>query len=71
MIKIEKNIPIPSSSPKSSKYQFYEMEVGESFCCSIEFEKSLRTQSYNFGTKVKRKFSVRKTNDGIRVWRIK
>jgi len=30
-VKIEKGIPVPSRRPKSGKYPFSEMEVGDSF----------------------------------------
>lgn len=66
-IKVDKNIPIPTS--KYTKYPYGEMEVGDSFFVKIEREK-IYSSSSQYGKRHNAKFSVRKEADGYRVWRI-
>lgn len=68
MYEIAKKIPIPKGGRGSKKYPFEEMEIGDSFEASggnvqgsaVSF--ALRNPEY--------KFKTRKTENGIRVWRI-
>ena len=75
MKKIEKGIPIP---PRSNiKYPWGEMEVGDSFFVECEYSRK-KHQSIG-GSKAqfirhhksKCKFTARRVDGGIRVWRIK
>lgn len=79
MIKIEKNIPIPSKGfRKEFKFSFiFEMEVGDSFLlkCTPEelaVKRSRMNSQINYHTKSEGlKFSSRTVEDGVRYWRVK
>ena len=70
-IKIEKDIPLPNSRQKKSKYgclDIYSLEVGDSVFCATE------TMSNAIYTKLKRhgfEGTRRKWENGFRVWRTK
>lgn len=67
-VRIDKNIPIPRSR---GKYPFREMEVGDSFLCPKGSEKTIYSAAGQATTRIKgRRFIVRKTEDGFRVWRV-
>lgn len=75
-IKIQKNIPIPTDV-KNKRFPFDEMAVNDSFLYS---EKSNTNMVRNACTLcksyVKRNeldfiFTVRKTDEGVRIWRVK
>jgi len=72
-MEIDKNIPIPQAMNKA-KYPWRKMEVGDSFLFSKKSDlKNLKHASSLAGAASRRmgiKFSCRKTNEGIRVWRI-
>lgn len=61
---IEKDVPIP----EPTKYPFAEMEVGDSFFDDQSSEGRIRGEAgrQSIGGK---KFKVKKTPDGYRVWR--
>lgn len=68
---IEKNIRPPTSG--STKYPFKEMEVGDSFFAPVlnpNQDNAIRTRTYGYGTQSGKKFSVRKVEGGVRVWRV-
>lgn len=73
MATIEKGIPIPMSRSRSRVYPFGEMEVGDSFLIKYG-DKDVRTMyssaSY-YGKRNSKKFTIRQTPEGIRVWRTK
>ena len=83
MLKIEKNIPIPSreygrnGSPKT-KYPFREMEIGDSFYVSAigkgetqAISRNILNSASSYNKKHKRKkFTTRIVAGGIRCWRI-
>jgi len=70
-IKIEKGIPVPRAS--AAKYPWHDLDVGDSFL----FPKSVSgdTSANNAAAASKRlapkRFSVRKTTDGYRCWRVR
>ena len=67
-IKIESGVPIP---PKPG-YPFKQLKVGESFFLDESSnERILRIQAASTGTRLGRKFSVRKVEGGFRIWRVK
>lgn len=79
--KIEKNIPLPPAETlkaKQNSYPFKYMEVGDSFLVDTNYSR-IRMQKYSNAargwakalTSGKWKFAIRKTDDGIRIWRIK
>lgn len=65
IIEIEKNIPIPTASPK---YPFSKMDVGDSF---LTTEKSVRSSCVIYSKKTGVKFSCYVVDGGVRVWRVK
>ncbi|TFH41405.1 MAG: hypothetical protein E4H01_15040 [Lysobacterales bacterium] len=69
MIKIDKNIPMPPKerTGRPSKFPFPDLELGDSFL--LEFRE--RTLKYYWERKLARKFELRKTPEGLRVWRVK
>jgi uncharacterized protein (DUF2249 family) len=68
MILIEKNIPIPSTR---GKYPWGEMEVGDSiFIEGAKTSSRISTLTHSYGLSNKKKFTVRKVDGGVRVWRI-
>jgi len=75
-MQIRDDVPVPpaKSYSKGSKYGFHSMEVGQ----SIEVTsgdpnlvyRQLSTVSAYWGRKLGWKFSVRRTNNGVGVWRV-
>lgn len=68
-IKIEKNVPL-SGRANNGKFPFYKMEIGDSFSVGFDDRLSLRSMASSYGRKNGKKFTTRKSDDGIRVWRI-
>ena len=67
---IEKGIPIPSRKPNSI-YPLIEMVVGDSFLVETDRPEKIRSAVSVFSNRNKdRKFCIRKTDGGYRVWRI-
>lgn len=73
IVRIDKNVPMPQPAPRGrpNRYPWKNMEVGDSFL----FPKGIalaacRTMAWDAGRKLKRKFSVMKTSDGTRCWRV-
>ncbi len=62
--KIEKDVPIPE------KYPFSKMGVGDSFDILDAGAKEVSAAVSYYGKKHGKKFTVRKTADGHRCWRI-
>lgn len=84
-MKIEKNIPIPEPKKRGPKkgeggrtptYPFKEMEVGDSFIYSTKSTESMMRSAgcaaRGWAKKVglNWKFTVRRLDEGIRIWRI-
>jgi len=78
-MKIEKNIPRPKSlsgrfpkplGPIAQILRSDDFEVGDSFLVPPVFEKSLQTTFKTSSKATGRKFSQRKTAEGVRVWRV-
>jgi hypothetical protein len=73
MYKIEKGIKIPEFFCHR-KYPLSEMEVGDSFFVEGTLKKNTINTAVSWWSKRKgntRKFTIRKVDGGIRVWRIK
>lgn len=68
---IEKSVPIPTCYG-SRKYPFDQMKPGDSFLINGTVSPdTIRQASVSFGRTHDQKFSVRKTPEGHRCWRIK
>lgn len=78
-IKIETGINIPprGQSPKSRKYPWREMRIGQSFCIHSEqparaaLQARLVNAAYNIHQRTTMRFVTRRVVDGVRVWRVK
>ncbi len=68
-MKIDKNVPMPTSQA-NSKYPFWDMDVGDSFLIDGNEVQSVRNASHMCGKRNEMKFTVRKTAEGYRCWRI-
>lgn len=73
--KIEKDVPVPIS--KRSVYPFRAMEIGDSILVDENYSRELMSKYNNAARNFCRKakldwnFITRKTDEGIRVWRVK
>lgn len=74
MYKIEKGIPVATGSKKgTSKYPWFEMEVGDSFVVPEGEVQRIRSAAQQHCIRYEpRDFKVRKTDEGVyRCWRLK
>ena len=75
--KIDKNVPIPESNLRGSKYPIREMKVGDSFYLESEGEvKGARDAALKHIKRQKNgykdwDYTTRKDGDGYRLWRVK
>lgn len=75
IIKIDKDVPIPPDN-KNKRFPFDKMEVGDSFLYSeSNNESAVRNACMLWKGYVKRagldwKFTVRKMDEGVRIWRV-
>jgi hypothetical protein len=70
--RVEKGIPLPprkTSGSYRSKYPFTRMAIGDSFVVADSATAKIRTAASWAAIRHGMKFSCRKTDDGIRVWR--
>jgi len=71
MYKIEKNIPAPGPAPQSiRKYPFDKMQIGDSFFVPGGNQNSIATSATNQLNRYGRRYTTRKMDGGVRVWRI-
>lgn len=72
VIKIDKGIPVPPENSHASKYPFDLMEIGDSFFVSAEERKPdhMRSTASIHGKRIQKRYSVRKVENGTRVWRV-
>ena len=73
-IRVEKGIKVPQL-PKHNRYPFKDMTVGDSFMVSYNEmpaggAQNVRTAAYHTGKINGTKFTVRRVDGGVRVWRI-
>lgn len=68
-IKIEKGVPFYAFSGYA-RYPFKVMEVGDSFFVPVNMRSRVVSASSWYGRHHNMKFSVRKTEQGFRCWRI-
>ena len=71
MLEIEKDVPLPSKGKdgRATKYRFAEMQVGDSLF-DPKGGKGLRNAACQWARKNGVKFTSRKMDGGVRVWRI-
>lgn len=67
-VKIEKNIPMVSK--RESGLPFGDMEVGDSFRAPMSSSELRNKVTYYSHQNPGKKFSIRKDDDGARIWRI-
>ena len=68
MFKIEKGIQVPGNN--QTKYPFRDMDVGDSFVVPSELRTRVAVRARQWGVHNNKKFTVRKTDGVIRVFRI-
>lgn len=68
MYEIEKKIPVPGSP--LSIYPFKQMEVGDSFLVPGNNRTAVSVAMTRTALGTTKKFTSRKTAEGIRVWRV-
>jgi len=72
-MKIDKNIPVPpSAAGRPNKYQWRDMEIGDSVFFDNEpkgAKSKPSTGAYVWGHKNNIKFAARKEGSGVRIWR--
>ena len=71
-IKFEKNVPIPPANRKASIYPFSDLELGGSMHVEVTGKDLTRVQTaaHKFGQYHGLKFTTRRSDTGIRIWRI-
>ena len=70
MIPIDKDVPMPNpTTPDVTKYPWMKMEIGDSFF--VEGSTSVRFNGTKYAAQKQtgRKFTIRRVEGGIRVWR--
>lgn len=73
-IEIQKDVPLPPvhRPTREGKYPFHEMEVNESFLVTDVKASTVQSCAARYMRSVKgvgKKFAVRTTDEGVRVWR--
>jgi len=68
-MKIEKGVDVPSERKRLS-YPYAQMDVGDSFFIKDVALQTICNANYRYGSKHGVKFTARKQDGGIRVWRI-
>ena len=74
MIKVDKKVPHPGhyrAHGRNPKYPWREMKVGDSFYVEGVKATTMISNAYQTGERLGMKFSVRKDDKGVRVWRMK
>ena len=71
-MKIETGIPVPPVSARPAKYPLARMAIGDSFHVEGDatVAKRVRTSVSHSGQRTGRRYVTRKTDTGIRVWRV-
>ena len=70
MIEIDKKVPMSDNRVgRKGKYPFAEMEVGDSFFVEDVKSSAIRNLASTTGQRLGKRFSVRISGDGYRVWR--
>lgn len=75
--KIEDNIPLPESNRRGREslgavsYPWHKMAVGDSFAIPAAYEGRARTAAGPINARGEKYFTIRKTETGIRCWRIR
>ena len=70
MVKIEKGVPAPEERKQRKRYPFHQMDVGDSVLISHGDAMSARVSARYHGTRYSKKFTSKKEDDGVRIWRV-
>jgi len=71
MIDIDKGVPLPVKvSPSKTVYPWDAMKINDSFLVSLDDLNRVSAAASKAGKRKGKRFTVRKTKDGIRVWRV-
>lgn len=66
---IEKGVPLPANF-RRDRYPFGAMEVGDSFAVPTRKVRAAISSASQHGKRTGRKYVSRKSDDGIRIWRV-
>jgi hypothetical protein len=74
MFDVQPDVPMPPPHRhrrKASKWPFERMAIGDSFLVAdpAQWDRTQQCASI-YGRRLKRKFTTRKMDDGLRVWRV-
>lgn len=69
-IKIDTGIPLPDPKTGGSKYPWKDMDIGHSFFVPEQVTATFKTQITNAQKRTGFRFTSRRVEGGIRVWRI-
>lgn len=71
-IKVDHNVSFEKAKRRTSMYPFETMNPGDSFLAPKNIKiTTIRTAAYAHAKKLNMKFASKRTEEGIRVWRIK
>jgi len=73
-MKVEKDIPMPATTIRDGyKYPLNEMDIGDSIFepgPRNSNESKIRLSAKKYGAKTGKRFSARKVEGGVRIWRV-
>ena len=72
-IKVEKGVPAPLAKRNRRALPFEGMEVGDSIfvpCADAKEQICIAGAAYYYAQKSRRSFTARKSDDGVRIWRV-
>lgn len=70
--RIEKSVPMTQQKrPAATIYPWHDMKVDDSFLVPLAKRNAVYVAANDFGKRHGKKFTVRTTDEGVRVWRTK
>lgn len=69
-IKIDKDVPLPTTRFYASQFPFDLMDVGDSFFVPTASMGTVRSMASRRSTRNQMRYSVRRVENGARVWRV-
>jgi len=61
--------PVPHRKAPNIRYPWHSLEVGQSFLVPLDKRETVAAGATDFGKRHKRKFTIRTSPAGVRVWR--
>ncbi len=73
-IKVDKGVPMPEATPLKRKLPFEQLEVGDSFLYSTKTGRKVQGAARGicrkWSDKLGTTYATRRTEEGIRIWRL-